>query len=46
MKKNHLTVQELYARLDGLTEEQLDRILAFIEQTIRAKDEDSGKKQE
>ena len=26
MKKNHLTAQETYALLDGLTEEQLDRV--------------------
>lgn len=46
MKNNRLTVQELYARIDGLTEEQLDKILAFIDQTADRSEEGSGKEQE
>ena len=46
MKKNHLTVQELYARLDGLTEEQIDRILMYIDKIIKEDDGKKGEKQE
>lgn len=46
MKKNHLTMKEAYALLDGLTEEQLDRILMYIDKIIKEEDEKGGEKQE
>lgn len=46
MKKNHLTAQETYALLDGLTEEQLDRILAYIDKITKEESAKDGEKQE
>ena len=46
MKKNHVTVEEAYALLDGLTEEQLDRILMYIDKIIKEDDGKKGEKQE
>ena len=45
MKKNHLNTREAYALLEGLTEEQLDRILEFIDKMLeeyKAEKENEG----
>ena len=42
MKKNHLTMREKYALLDGLTEEQLNFILEFIDEML---EEDKDEKE-
>ena len=43
MKKNHLTTREKYALLDGLTEEQLNCILEFIDEML---EEDKDEKED